>query len=116
MASSEETKKPQPLTSVEQELQEDLWLYGGRGFGKNARWFALSAAASVMALALVGWMSAQVGSEPPPQMAMQRSDAIRPASLTVNKKLNDYLMAHQEFSPSADVQGAASYMRTVAGQ
>jgi hypothetical protein len=30
--------------------------------------------------------------------------------------MNDYLIAHQEFSPSTEVQGAASYMRTVATQ
>lgn len=85
--------------------------------GHNVRWFALSAAASVMALALVVWMSVQVGTEPVPQMAMQQqSSVVRPASFPANKGLNDYLMAHQEFSPSTDVRGAASYIRTVAGQ
>ena len=83
---------------------------------QNARWFALSAAASVLALTLVAWMSVQVGPEPAPQMAMQQSSVLRPASLTVNKKLNDYLMAHQEFSPRADVQGTVSYIRTVTSQ
>lgn len=83
---------------------------------QNARWFALSAAASVMALTLVAWMSVQVGSEPRPQMSMQQSTALRPASFSGKKGLNNYLLAHQEFSPSADVQGAASYIRTVAGQ
>jgi hypothetical protein len=52
MASSEDTKKLQPLTSVERELQEDLWLYRGQGFGKNARWFALSAVAHILLLGL----------------------------------------------------------------
>lgn len=83
---------------------------------QNAKWFALSAAASVMALTLVAWMSVQIGSEPAPQMAMQQPTALRPASFSGNKRLNNYLMAHQEFSPRADVQGTASYMRTVAGQ
>jgi sigma-E factor negative regulatory protein RseA len=84
---------------------------------QNARWFALSAAASVMALSLVAWLSVKIGSEPPPQMAMQQqSSALRPASFPVNQELNGYLMAHQEFSPSTDVQGAASYIRTVAAQ
>ena len=83
---------------------------------RNARWFALSAAASVMALSLVTWMSVQIKSEPAPQVAMQQPIALRPASFSGNKGLNSYLMAHQEFSPSADVQGTASYIRTVAGQ
>ena len=83
---------------------------------RNARWFALSAAASVMALSLVAWMSMQIKSEPAPQIAMQQSTALRPASFSGNKGLNNYLMAHQEFSPSADMQGTASYIRTVAGQ
>lgn len=83
---------------------------------RNARWFALSAAASTLALALVAWMSAQVGSESAPRLAMQQSAAARPASVAANVKLNDYLIAHQEFSPRADLQGAASYIRTVAGQ
>jgi sigma-E factor negative regulatory protein RseA len=84
---------------------------------KNLRWFALSAAASVMALALVAWMSLQIDVRTAPLMSMQQQpNALRPASFPVNHGLNDYLMAHQEFSPSTDVQGAASYIRTVAGQ
>jgi len=75
--------------------------------------FALSAVASVMALALVAWMSMQIGNEPAPQMAsMQQNNAFRPASY----QPNDYLMAHQEVSPSTDVQGAATYMHTVAAR
>jgi sigma-E factor negative regulatory protein RseA len=62
-------------------------------------------------------MSLQVGSEPAPQMAMQQTpSALRPASFSSRGGLNDYLMAHQEYSPSADVQGTASYMRTGSGQ
>lgn len=84
---------------------------------QNARWFALSAAASIMALALVAWLSVQVGPEPAPQMAMQQQpSALHPANFPLNSGLNAYLMAHQEFSPSTDVQGAAPYIRTVAGQ
>ncbi len=89
-----------------------------RQAARNARWFALSAAASVLAMALVAWMSVQVATEPVPQLAMQQSpNAIRPASLSsTNPPFNDYLIAHQEYSPSTDVRGAASYIRTVAGQ
>lgn len=73
--------------------------------------YALSAAASVVALALVAWLSIQVGSETAPQIAAveQNNASVRPASF----QSNDYLMAHQEFSPSADVQGAATYIHSV---
>ena len=82
---------------------------------QRVRNFALSAVASVMALALVAWLSLQVGNEPAPQIASVQQDnisAIRPASA----QANDYLMAHQEFSPSADVHGAVSYIHAVAGR
>jgi len=84
----------------------------------RARWFAVSAAASVMALAVVAWLSAKVPPEAAPQqLAMQQSgNVLRPASLPTKRSVNDYLMAHQEFSPANNVQGAASYIRTVAGQ
>ncbi|MDD4912150.1 MAG: sigma-E factor negative regulatory protein [Sideroxydans sp.] len=73
--------------------------------------YAFSVAASIMALSIVAWMSMQINTEPTPQMAsVQNSSSIRPASF----QSNDYLMAHQEVSPSADVQGAATYIHTVA--
>jgi sigma-E factor negative regulatory protein RseA len=68
-----------------------------------------------MALALVAWLSLQVGSEPAPQVAtaqLQQNSAIRPASA----QANDYLMAHQEFSPSAEVHVSAPYIHAVAGK
>lgn len=82
---------------------------------QRVRNFALSAVASVMALALVAWLSLQVGSEPAPQIAdaqVPQDNALRP----VSAQSNDYLMAHQEFSPSADVHVAAPYIHAVAGR
>ncbi len=85
--------------------------------GQNVRWFALSAAASVLAFTMVGWLSVQIGSETAPQMAaMQQSAAVRVASFPTNSGMNDYLIAHQEFSHSTNVHGAVTYMRGVAGQ
>jgi len=81
----------------------------------NARWFALSAAASVMALTLVAWLSVQVGSETAPQIAMQQSNTVHSANLPANG-LDDYLMAHQELSPSLNMHGMTSYVHTVARQ
>ena len=89
----------------------------------SARWFALSAAASVLAISLVAWLSMEIGSDSMPQMATaQQLATLQTASLHLNTNLpsnnglNNYLMAHQEFSPSINVQGAASYMRTMARQ
>ena len=49
MASSEEnTKNPQATP----EMQDDLWLHRSSGFGKNARWFAFSTAAHILALSI----------------------------------------------------------------
>jgi sigma-E factor negative regulatory protein RseA len=82
---------------------------------QRVRNFALSAVASVMALALVAWLSLQVGNEPAPQVAaaqVPQDNAVRPAST----QADDYLMAHQEFSPSADVHVAAPYIHAVAGR
>lgn len=103
--------------AMRERLQAEPTVLAPRGRASHrARWFAVSAAASVLALAVVAWLSAQVGPETMPQLAMQQSSNIRPASLSTKPNMNGYLMAHQEFSPSADVQGAASYIRTVAGQ
>lgn len=106
------------VPNLHERLQAEPTVLAPRGVsGHKARWFALSAAASVMALTLVAWLSAQVGTETVPQMAAaQQFSAIQTASFQGGSMPNSYLMAHQEFSPSTNVQGAASYMRAVAGQ
>jgi len=79
---------------------------------QKIRTFALSAAASLSAVGVVAWMSFQISPEIAPQIAMQQA-ALRPASMQILPKSDDYLLAHQEFSPSTDVNGGASYIRTV---
>lgn len=82
----------------------------------KASFYAMSAAASVMAIAFLGWISVQINNEPvnlQAQQAQLRATSARPVVLPVNEGMNDYLLAHQEFSPSNDVRGAASYIRTV---
>jgi sigma-E factor negative regulatory protein RseA len=90
-----------------------------RRTAQNARWYAVSAAASVGALALVSWLSVQIGQEPVQQQTAMLQPApaassIQPARLPASN-INNYLMAHQEFSPSAGMQDAA-YARIAAGQ
>jgi sigma-E factor negative regulatory protein RseA len=65
-----------------------------------------------MAFGIVVWMSVQITPETSPQLAMQQTN-LRPASLQIQSKSNDYLMAHQEFSPSNDINSGASYIRNV---
>lgn len=75
--------------------------------------FALSAAASVMALALVAWMSVQVGNETAPRVAaVEQNQGVLP----MPTRSSEYLMAHQEFSPSSDMNGATALVHAVAGQ
>jgi sigma-E factor negative regulatory protein RseA len=71
---------------------------------------ALSAAASVAAIGVVAWMSMQISPEIPSQMAAQQT-SLRQTKVQIQEKSNDYLMAHQEFSPNSDVNGAF-YIRT----
>lgn len=79
---------------------------------RKIRTVALSAAASLAAVGVVAWMSQQISPESGPQLAMQQS-SLRPVSVQIQPKSNDYLMAHQEFSPSTDMNGGASYIRMV---
>ncbi|HXG22577.1 MAG TPA: vWA domain-containing protein [Methylomirabilota bacterium] len=56
MAANEKTPTSKP-TSVEAEIQEDLLLYGGRGWGKNASWFVFSTVAHVLLLGVLATLT-----------------------------------------------------------
>lgn len=80
-------------------------------------WFALSAAASVAAVALVGWLAfapqPEVSPVPAPVAKVQPPREAKPAIVPLPSATNDYLLAHQGFSPRVSLQGMASYVRTV---
>jgi sigma-E factor negative regulatory protein RseA len=91
---------------------------------RRAGWYALSAAASVAAVALVGWMAlplfdlqparldataARVVEAPPTAAA----PAATPVTVPAAHGVSDYLLAHQRFSPSSTIGGNAPYVRTV---
>lgn len=80
---------------------------------QKGRAIALSAAASLAAIGVVAWMSAQIVPEHSPWLAMQQT-TLRPASVKMKAKVNEYLMAHQEFSPSTGMNSGVYYIRTVA--
>jgi sigma-E factor negative regulatory protein RseA len=78
-------------------------------------WYPLAAAASVAAVAFVGWMSLPLfdlgpASGPGPGPTVSVPVPPVPAAQGVA----DYLLAHQRFSPSIPMGGLAPYIRTVA--
>lgn len=81
--------------------------------------YGMSAAASIMAMAFLAWFSLSIDNVPVFQQAKKSPDAVRTdifpiaTNFPVNDSMDDYLLAHHEFSPSTDVRGASSYIRTV---
>lgn len=84
------------------------------GRRSSARRVALSLAASFGGVALVGWLAL---SNNPFMPAPEKIAESRPATVvkSADGAVNDYLLAHQQFSPSTAMQGVASYVRTVSG-
>ncbi|MGH8707100.1 MAG: hypothetical protein ACREVD_03465, partial [Burkholderiales bacterium] len=95
------------------------------------RWFVPSAlAASVAAVAFVGWMAfapqqqagpvlVPVAQAPQPGAAAAatvRAANEAPARLPITAATRDYLIAHQAFSPRNSLQGMAPYVRSVSAE
>lgn len=92
---------------------------------ERPRWFVPSAlAASVAAVAFVGWvaLAPQRSTTPagaPAQIATVPQKLQRVAELPkvpVTSATQDYLLAHQVYSPRNSLQGMAPYVRTVTDQ
>ncbi len=85
---------------------------------ESRKWLALSAAASVAAVALVGWMALAPQPQPTPAPApvARVQPEPKPNIVPLPSTANDYLLAHQGFSPRISLQGMAPYVRTVAEQ
>jgi sigma-E factor negative regulatory protein RseA len=86
----------------------------GRIKPEPRRWFTASAvAASFAAVALVGWLAFA----PQPQVVpVAELKPAAPAIVPMPSQANDYLLAHQGFSPRVSLQGMAPYVRTVSEQ
>ena len=86
--------------------------------GESREWFALSAAASVAAVSLVGWMAfaPQTPIAPVAQAPVAQVPDGKPTMVPLPTAANDYLLAHQGFSPRVSLQGMAPYVRTVSEQ
>ena len=88
--------------------------------GKFAQ-LAFSAAAGAAGVALVAWL-ALPGLNPEPQQVAASAPhgaptaASVPAVTPVAVGVENYLLAHQSFSPAGAMQGVAPYVRTVADE
>lgn len=92
--------------------------------------YVLSAAASLAAVALVSWVALSPQSAPVPRedVAGVRPPVILPATIAPpvavtpvvsvpdEGRRNEYLLAHQGFSPSTAIQGVAPYIRSVSAR
>jgi sigma-E factor negative regulatory protein RseA len=84
-----------------------------RGAAEKLRWIALSAAASIAAVAFVGWMALSGVQQDSVQIAAKPAPEVKQAAVPAGEVANDYLLAHQRYSPSNAMQGVAPYVRTV---
>ena len=85
-----------------------------RSKAEKMRWAALSLAASVAAVAFVGWIALSGTQQNPVQVAVVTAPQVQQVAVRAGEGANDYLLAHQRYSPSSAMQGVASYVRTVA--
>ncbi|HEY6095326.1 MAG TPA: sigma-E factor negative regulatory protein [Gallionellaceae bacterium] len=99
---------------------------------KKVGYIAMSAVASVSALAVVVWMTMQIQAEPAPGLALQQTSPATPGNVqlaaaasgkgaapqgkAINRDMDDYLVAHQEVSPSTEMAGGTTYIHTVAAR
>ena len=92
---------------------------------QRPRWQLLSAAASLAAVALVGWVAfgpqesgPQVAQTPPQNLAASEPAQVAAPAAQVQPPdtANDYLYAHQGYSPRNSLQGVAPYVRMVSGE
>ncbi len=82
--------------------------------------YALSAAASFSAIAVVGWMAFSTGNVISPAVEVAQAPVpvvVQPEAQLVSApsdiQMNGYLLAHQGVSPSTSLHGVAPYIRTI---
>ena len=119
-------------TRLEQRLtkclaEEPTVLAPHRGAARRAGTYVWSMAASAAAVAVVAWVALSLNplnpteSQPvvadvaPPAMAPLASapTAVAVPNVPSDGNMKEYLLAHQEFSPSTVFQGVVPYIRTV---
>jgi sigma-E factor negative regulatory protein RseA len=75
---------------------------------------AWALAATIAAVGVVGWVALTTMSVPPAAVTTaQQAAVVRPADVR-RPVVNEYLLAHQEYSPTTAIQGVRPYLRAVA--
>jgi sigma-E factor negative regulatory protein RseA len=75
---------------------------------------AWAVAASAAAVTVVGWVALTTMPEPPAAVAtVQQATAVRAADVRRPAE-NEYLLAHQEYSPTTAIQGVRPTLRVIA--
>jgi sigma-E factor negative regulatory protein RseA len=92
---------------------------------ERPRWFLPSAlAASLAAVAFVGWVAVAPRAPAPalapvaqaPKPAPLARAAAEPPRVPLTSAAQDYMMAHQAYSPRNSLQGVAPYVRSVSDE
>lgn len=82
---------------------------------ESPRLFTMSAlAASFAAVAFVGWMAFAPQPQVVAPVAQVKAPVEKPPMIPLPNAANDYLLAHQGFSPRVSLQGMAPYVLTIA--
>ena len=85
---------------------------------RRLSWYAMSAAAGFAAVALVVWTASPMwkASEPALGSVASGATSAETQSPEMSADVENYLLAHQPFSPTGAVQGIVPYARTVADE
>jgi sigma-E factor negative regulatory protein RseA len=88
----------------------------GRARAAQPATFAWAVAATLAAVTVVGWTAFSMVDVPPNAVAKAReASTVRVAQVKPPGAVPpDYLLAHQEFSPTMAIQGVGPYLRAVA--
>lgn len=79
--------------------------------------YAWAAAATIAAIAVTGWVAVSVIDPTPAATAVAKAReaaAVRAAQVRPAAVPQDYLLAHQEYSPSSQIQGLGPNIRAIA--
>ena len=68
-------------------------------------------AASLTGVAVVGWLAFAPATQTTPLQPVAK--LTKPEAVATSERMQEYLMAHQAYSPSSRIQGGASYIRTI---